>query len=240
MIGAKVTFMTVPSSKLFLAGNRLDGLEQALAAQPDALSLDLEDAVPEASKADARGAVAALLRARRLPCAAWVRVNGAGSGHLVADVLALQGTHVDVVNLPKVEEASSLHLLEELLLHIERASGRTSPIRIVPTIETPRGLRHAVAIASASPRVLALQLGAGDLTHATGIAPNSAGHDQLRVALSLAAAEAGVAALDSTAHGMDDMAAFEADARRARSLGFRGKSCMLDRQVAIARAVFLS
>jgi citrate lyase subunit beta/citryl-CoA lyase len=236
--------MTVPCSKLFLAGNRLETLDAALAAHPDALSLDLEDAIPEQSKADARRVVAALLHATRLPCAAWVRVNGVDSGHFVADVLALQGAHVDVVNLPKVEDPSSVRLLEELLRHIEdaeSASGRLSrirPIRIVPTIETPLGLRHAAAIAAASPRVLALQLGAGDLTRRTGIEPGGPGHDLLRVTLSLAAAEAGVAALDSTPHGMHDLGAFEADARRAKSLGFQGKSCMLDSQVAVARAVF--
>jgi citrate lyase subunit beta/citryl-CoA lyase len=235
--------MPVPRSKLFILGDRLDALAKALHSRPDALSFDLEDGVAETGKTAARQAVAELLRATRLPTEVWVRVNGlhglqSGGSHLVADILALAGTHVDVVNLPKAEAPSDLLLVEQLLLHIEAATGRTRPIRIVPTIESARGLRHAAAIAMASPRVSALQLGAGDLTRSTGIDSRGPGLDAIRAALSLAAAEAGVAALDSTPHGMEDLAAFEADALRARALGFRGKSCMLDVQVPVAHRVF--
>jgi citrate lyase beta subunit len=229
--------MDVPRSKLFVPADRLDLLDEALAVQPEALSLDLEDAVPEEHKPRARRMLAARLREGPLPCATWVRVNGCGSGHLVADVLALEDAHVDVVNLPKVEDPAQLHLLEELLTHIEGAANPSRLIRIVPTIETPLGLRHAAAIAGASPRVLALQLGAGDLTRRTGVDRLGLGHDLFRTLLVLAAAEAGVAALDSTPHDMDERA-FEADARQARALGFRGKSCMHASQVAVAHAVF--
>ena len=62
--------------------------------------------------------------------------------------------------------------------------------------------------------------------------------DMVRVTLCLAAAEAGVGALDSTPHGLDDLLAFEADALHGRALGFRGKSCMLNAQVAVANKVF--
>jgi citrate lyase subunit beta/citryl-CoA lyase len=231
--------MTVPRSKLFIHGDSLEGLPEALRAAPDALSFDLEDGVAEAGKADARRDVAAALRATRLAPQVWVRVNGLDSGHLVADILALAGAQVDVVNLPKAESPGDLVLLEHLLRHIEATVPRAQPIRIVPTIESPRGLRHAAAIAQASPRVLALQIGAGDLHQATGIEGRGAGMDMLRAMLSLAAAEAGVAALDSTPHGMDhDLAAFEAHARQARALGFRGKSCMHPAQVAVANRVF--
>jgi len=230
--------MFVPRSKLFLSADRLHAMAGALAAGPDALSIDLEDAVPEPGKASARQAVAELLRATRLAPQIWVRVNGLRSGHTVADVLSLAGTHVDVVNVPKVEEPADILLVEQLLSHIENASGAERPIRIVPTLESARGLRNALAIASASSRVLALQLGGGDLSLSTGMAREGAGMDMVRATLCLAAAEAGLAALDSTPHGLGDPAAFEAQAVHARALGFRGKSCMHDAQVAVANKVF--
>jgi citrate lyase subunit beta/citryl-CoA lyase len=230
--------MQVPRSKLFLSAKRLDELDAALAARPDALSFDLEDAVPEAGKAAARHALAERLRAAPLPCAVWVRVNGTHSGHLIDDLLALEGVRLDVVNLPKVEAPWELLLLDGLLRHLERDARCPAPIRIVPTLETPLGLRHAAAIGAASTRVLALQLGGGDLARSTGSEAQGPLNDHFRAALSMAAAEVGVAALDSTPHAMDDPAAFEADARRARSFGFRGKSCMLAWQVAVAHRVF--
>ena len=95
--------MNVPRSKLFLAGDRLDQLAQAMAAGADALSIDLEDAVAEADKVASRDAVARLLRESRLPIQVWVRVNGADSGHLVHDLQALRGAHVDVINDVSVE-----------------------------------------------------------------------------------------------------------------------------------------
>jgi citrate lyase subunit beta/citryl-CoA lyase len=230
--------MTAPRSKLFIPGDRLDALADALDARPDALSFDLEDGVAEAGKAAARKAVADILRARRLVPQVWVRVNAVGSGHTVADILALAGAHVDVVNLPKVEAAADVTLVEHLLRHIEQTTGSARPIRIVPTIESARGLRNALSIALASPRVLALQLGGGDFSLSTGMARQGPGMDMVRATLCLAAAEAGITALDSTPHGQADLPAFEADALHARALGLRGKSCMLNAQVAVANQVF--
>ena len=228
--------MHIPRSKLFLSGDRLDELDAALQAQADALSIDLEDGVADGGKADAREQVAALLRQRRLPCQVWVRVNGLHSGQTVADVLALSGAHVDVINLPKVESTADLAVLEHLLAHIEVGQGRF--IALVPTIESARGLRKAARIAAASPRVLALQMGAGDLAATTGMNRHGPGMDGLRAALSLAAAEAGKPALDSTSPALADLASFEADAVVARGLGFQGKSCMRAAQVAVAHQVF--
>lgn len=229
--------MTVPRSKLFLAGDNLDRLAQAMAAGADAVSIDLEDAVAADKKAAARDAVARCLREKRLPTQVWVRVNGADSGHLVPDLLALAGAHVDVVNLAKAEAPGEVEFVHRLIDHLQAQSGRTQPIWIVPTIESARGLRQAAAIAAASPRVLALQLGAGDLGRSTGIS-DRAGLATVRTLLSLAAAEAGIAALDSTAHDVVDPAAFEADAHAARALGFQGKSCLHAAHAAIANQVF--
>ena len=230
--------MLVPRSKLFVPAHRLELVDAALSAQPDALCFDLEDAVPPGDKANARASLVRYLRGAKVGCPVWVRVNGCGSGDLVADVLSLQGAPVAVVNLPKVEHPGQLLLLDELLAHIEQAEGTASAIRVIPTIETSTGLRNALAIARASARVLALQIGSGDLTRTTGADPMGAARDMYRSMLALAAAEAGVAALDSTPYGLDDIAAFEADARTAKALGMRGKSCMLASQVAAANAVF--
>ena len=71
-------------SKLFVPGSRPELFAKALAGAADALSFDLEDAVPESCKAQARDAVRELLRSHAVAgCdkTLIVRVNALGSEH---------------------------------------------------------------------------------------------------------------------------------------------------------------
>lgn len=215
-------------------------MDKAMAGAADALSFDLEDAVPEAEKAAARSMVATFLdggsgRTKEL----IVRVNALATGLLFDDVLAVASPNLDVVNVPKVEAPRDLHVADELLRHIERSRGiAEGTIKLIPTLETPPGLRRALDIARASTRVTAIQLGTGDLSTATGIEPATARLGPVRLMLVLAAAEAGVDALDSAFTGIARLDAFEADAIESKGLGFRGKSCIHPSQVPIANRVF--
>ena len=81
-------------SKLFVPGNRPALFQKALASGADAISIDLEDAVPAGEKARARQLVADFLNQRgpRAPAAeadVIVRLNGRESGLMIEDVLAV-------------------------------------------------------------------------------------------------------------------------------------------------------
>ena len=230
--------LTLPRSKLFVPGNRAERMVRATELAADALSLDLEDAVPPAEKAAARKAVTEFLGSVRPKQQIWVRVNGRDSGELVADMLSLAGLAIDVINVPKAEDARDVHLVDDLIAHLERQGTAVGAFAIVPTIETAMGLRNALAIAKASPRVAALQLGAGDLRKSTGIRATVEGLRTVRVMLSLAAAEAGIHAMDSAYTDIANAAGFEADAQDARSLGFVGKSCIHPSQIDAANRLF--
>lgn len=231
--------MKLPRSKLFVPGNRPERMHKAVALPADAVCLDLEDAVPPAEKATAREAVVKFLRGQPLSQQVWIRVNSRDSGELVADVLALAGLAIDVINVPKAEHPRDVHLLDDLITHLVHTGGCRGGFAIVPTIETATGLRNALAIAQASPRVVALQLGSGDLRKSTGILATREGLRPVRVMLSLAAAEAGIRALDSAYTDIANEAGFEAEAQDARALGFQGKSCIHPSQVAAANRIFL-
>jgi citrate lyase beta subunit len=58
-------------SKLFVPGSRPELFAKALAGDADAISIDLEDAVVEERKAEARATVAAWLREPRRRPASW-------------------------------------------------------------------------------------------------------------------------------------------------------------------------
>ena len=96
-------------SKLFVPGSRPELFAKAMAGAADALSFDLEDAVPEAGKDDARGAVAAFLQGNREHAKTLiVRVNAADTPLFRADIAALAGCRFDFLNLPKIESAEEV------------------------------------------------------------------------------------------------------------------------------------
>jgi citrate lyase beta subunit len=229
-------------SKLFVPGTRPAWFAQALASDADAVSIDLEDSVNSADKAAAREHVAAFLRssaARAAGARILVRSNPVDSPHFEADVQAVVGTGVVLLNLPKPQNAGDVRRAAAVVERAEAAAKATTPIRLLCNIETPAALRLALEIASAHPRVAGLQLGLADLFEPLGIArDNAAAVQAVMWQVRLAAGEAGVWACDSAYPKLDDEAGFKAEARMARALGFVGKSCIHPRQVAWANAVF--
>jgi citrate lyase subunit beta/citryl-CoA lyase len=227
-------------SKLFVPGSRPELFAKALAGEADALSFDLEDAVEESRKAEARAAVAALLKARRPEGKVIiVRVNDLATPHFDADVTAMVGPGTDLINLPMVEAADDVRAASAAMARIERERGLQKPVGLLVSIETPRALRLAAEIAQADARVAGLQLGFGDLFEPLGIDRGDAVAVQhVQMAVRLAAGEAGVWAYDSAYANFNDPEGYRREAEIARRLGFIGKSCIHPSQVPIANAVF--
>src|SRR5450830_1327392 len=76
---------------LFAPGINARVMTKAIAAEVDAVILDLEDSVPIASKAEARSLVAATIdgAATAKGPGIYVRVNNAATGHLANDLEAI-------------------------------------------------------------------------------------------------------------------------------------------------------
>lgn len=229
-------------SKLFVPASRPELFAKALAGDADAISFDLEDAVQESRKAEARRVLQDFLRQsspRPGGKIVIVRVNGLTTPHFEADVGAVAGPVVDMINLPKPESADDVRAAAAALAGCERANGVERPIGILANIESPRGLRLAAEIARAHPRVVGLQLGLGDLFEPFGIdrADGPAVH-AMQLAVRLAAAEAGLWACDTVYGTVSDPDGYTREAMAARRLGFLGKSCIHPSQVPLANAVF--
>lgn len=229
-------------SKLFVPGSRPELFPKALASQADSLSFDLEDSVFETAKAEARRLVGAALQSAECVSSKKiliVRVNGLATPHFAADLAAVAGPRLDLLNLPKVEAADDVRAAAQALGKIERERGLTSPIGILANIESPRGLRLAAEIATADPRVAGLQVGFADLLEPLGIdRTNAAALHQILLGVRLAAGEAGVLACDAAYGNIKDPAGFRAEAAAARRLGFIGKSCIHPSQIAVANEIF--
>ena len=212
-----------------------------MAGEADALSFDLEDSVSLASKEKARHAVVEFLTAvgTTNTKVKIVRVNSLGSDLFNLDVEQVLVPGLDTINLPKTESRDDILRAVEALEHREHSVGLSAPVGILANIETPKGLRLAFEIATAHPRIVGLQIGMLDFSLACGIASdNRTAVNAVRLAVRLAASEAGIAAFDGAFGRVNEPEQFRAEAEEARSLGLNGKSCIHPSQVPIANAVF--
>ena len=191
---------------------------QGLAA--DMLIIDLEDAVPEGRKAEARKAMRAAVAAGYPGKRIAVRVNGTGSAEQVDDLAALAGLDLDAVVLPKVDAPSDLDPL--------RALG----LPVLAMIETPVAIYAARDIA-ADPVTHGLIAGLNDLAHELKL-PDGMDRSAMSHAIQsivLAARAGGVWCFDGVYNAIDDAAGFAAEASEGRRLGFDGKTLIHPSQV---------
>lgn len=227
-------------SKLFVPASRPELFAKAMASAADALSFDLEDAVDESRKDEARTHLAGFLRSLPHNCGKTiiVRVNGLGTPHFKADLEAIVGPGLDIVNLPKPESGDDIRACAVAMAKAERKA-RVEPVSLMPNIESPRALRLAAEIASASPRVCGLQVGWGDLIEPLDIDRyNPAIIETLLLQVRIAAGEAGVWAYDGAYANIKDLEGYRREAQVSRRLGYLGKSCIHPTQVPVANEVF--
>lgn len=234
-----VAAQTVPRpplrrSRLYLPGNTPKFFINAGLHRPDAIILDLEDSVPPFEKDAALTLVRNALRvvdfygAERM-----VRVNALPAGLHDIRTLTRHGVHTFL--LPKVEDADTVHAAVDLLDQL----GDTS-IRLLPIIESARGVLNAYPIASASQRVVAVAIGLEDYTADIGAQRTAAGRESVWAQSQIvnAARAAGVQPLASVYSAIDDEAGLHTWLTDARGLGFAGAGCLHPRQIRIVHAAF--
>ncbi|RZL61468.1 MAG: CoA ester lyase [Variovorax sp.] len=230
-------------SKLFVPGTRPELFAKAMASAADGVCLDLEDAVAEPRKDEARQRVRELLLANDVVASSRktliVRVNAMDTPHFERDVMAVVQPGVYLINLPKPESAEQVRVAVALIERAEQVNGVRQPVGLLLNIETPAALRNAATLAAADTRVAGLQLGLGDLFEPLGIARREpAAIQQAMFATRIAAGEAGIYAYDSAFADIGDAEGFRAEAVLSRRMGFLGKTCIHPSQVAIANEVF--
>lgn len=211
-------------SLLFAPANRPEIHDKALAAAPDMLCLDLEDAVPPGAKDEARRTgVDFLLHATPEDHTERVlRLNALRTRTGLRDMEAVltAAPRSGVVFLPKVTDAGELRLASDLLA--ESAPG----LSIAVLIETAEGLENAAEILRASDRIAFAMFGGADLAADLGV---ELAHEPLfyaRSRLAHAAALAGVELIDVPCLAFRDTEAISAEAGQARALGYTGKAAL--------------
>ena len=221
--GAPTIAAAAIASLLFVPGNRPERYAKALASDADMVCIDLEDAVPADAKDAARQAAVAAIGPR-----VAIRVNGVATRAGLADLLALAAAprRPELVLVPMVESPDELRIVAAVL-------GRDA--RLVPLIETARGLAGATGIVAA-PQVAAAMFGGGDLSAELGVALAWEPLATARGLFLLACAAARVPAIDVPFIALDDPDGLAEEARRARAFGFAAKAAIHPAQLAAIHA----
>jgi citrate lyase subunit beta / citryl-CoA lyase len=197
----------------------------------------------------------------------WVRVNGLASGELLDDLAAVMAGAPDGIVLPKissVEEVLEVHHYLSALEQREQLARESTGLLVIAT-ETPQavlglgrfaalraGGGHPVAGAEPAagrqppfPRLVALTWGVEDLAAALGVREKGAADGTLTLTFDLArslcvlaAAAAGVQAIDGVHAEFADGRGLARELERARRDGFTGKLAVHPDQVEPINAAF--
>jgi citrate lyase subunit beta/citryl-CoA lyase len=227
-------------SMLFVPALNDRFIEGAPRRGADCIQIDLEDSIPPDHKDKARErvtAVAAQLAGYGFDIV--VRINRPWR-LAIRDLEAAVGPHVTAINLPKVPNAAHVRAIGEVLDELERAAGLPAGhTRIVAMVETAEGLLDMPAIAAA-PRVVAITVGAEDLSVSMGMEPVEDALYLPNAQAVAAARAAGILPIGyvGTVANYADRDAFRRTAERARALGFAGGFCIHPDQVPILNAAF--
>lgn len=241
---------------LFAPGDSARKADKALVSEADGVILDLEDSVAPPGKDAARALVAALLPSVSRP-GVVVRINPRDTPWYLADLAAVVPHRPAAILLPKCAGPDDLLALDHHLEALEAAHGlpHDSIGVLVLVTETAASLAR-MDYRGAPARLLALCFGAEDLSADLGIAPRGeiAPREEITPRLAgpgyaapvaaaramtlLAAAAAGVAALDTPWPDPRDPAGLEAEVLQAVADGFAGKLCIHPGQIAAVAAAF--
>ncbi|HID73434.1 MAG TPA: CoA ester lyase, partial [Thermoplasmata archaeon] len=227
-------------SRLYVPGVRPRMIVTAGAFGADIVVLDLEDSVPPDEKDAARDLVREALGIVDFGrSAVFVRVNA--DEETMGEDLEVLGGPCDGILLPKCDDPLILEYLDDVLAERESELGRErGHFRIIPIIESARGLRQAYEIATATDRVAALTLGLQDLAVDLGM-PRSDDEAMLlpRSQVVLASRAAGVPPLDSVHPAIEDEGALFEACVRSRQMGFEGRGAIHPSQVDVIHRAFM-
>jgi (S)-citramalyl-CoA lyase len=223
-------------SWLFTPATRPERFAKASQAGADVAILDLEDAVAPEDKVRARTTALDYLAGNPSDGVLHaLRINGLDTRAGISDLDMLLGSKAapDFLVLPKTETAGHLLILDRLLTEAGKAT------RLIGLIESARGLAAVEAIATATPRLAGLMLGAADM--AADLGATAAWEPLLALAsgrLIVACALAGVMPVDSPFFDLHDEPGLKQEVAGAMALGFSAKAAIHPSQIGAINAAF--
>lgn len=207
----------------------------------DGIILDLEDGVPPQAKDEARSKIQGASQSiAHAGVDVLVRINR--PLHLaVPDLQAAIGPHVKAIAITKVDGASHLRLLDELVGELETQCGMVPGVTaFVPVVEDLRAYLDMEAIFRASPRNVAALLGSEDFARDGEMLPDPDVLSLPKQQLVICARACGLKPLGliGSVAGMSDDEQYRAMLEKSRRFGFSGATCIHPGQVASLNEAF--
>lgn len=219
-------------SLLFVPGHKPDWVDKAIACGSDALVLDLEDSVPDDSRAETRHVVAESIdriRAENDRIGIYVRPTPLTSGSTGDDLATVVRPGLTGLLVPKVRDRDDIIRYDALLSHFEHASGTPAgSVGLLVSLETSSALASCEEIAKC-PRIHSMFGGGArgaDQARAVGYQWTGTGLEtlHLRSRVVLACRAAGVNhPLCSIWQDIADIDGLVSWAEMNRSIGCRGQ-----------------
>ncbi|MFS8973815.1 HpcH/HpaI aldolase/citrate lyase family protein [Cupriavidus necator] len=221
-------------SLLFVPADSDRKLAASLKSGADGLVFDLEDAVPEHGKEDARRKLVSFLDKNRasMEPALLVRVNGLASGHILRDLAAVIPHRPNAIVLPKCRSVDDVHRLCDFLAAFECAllPDNWEVAIIAMATESSEGVFGLSSYRNAPMRLRALMWGVDDLAADLGAFSSHIGKELTapfsvaRTMCLMAAAQAGIDAIDAVTTSLTDPAQIGQEAAQAKRDGFTAKA----------------
>jgi citrate lyase subunit beta/citryl-CoA lyase len=229
-------------SLLYVPGNMPSMLQNIPLFTCDAVIIDLEDAVPLNEKDAARILVQRFLesytsRNKEI----LVRINPLETKWAYDDLKAVIPTLPDGIRLPKADTPEIVEHLDTMLTEFEEELElEIGRFRILPSIESARGVINANNIARTSKRIFGLAFGAEDYTASMEIERTRGGEELFNARMNVlwAAKAAGIQAIDTIFADINDMDGLRRETELVKRLGYTGKCMVNPRQIDIIHDVF--
>jgi citrate lyase subunit beta/citryl-CoA lyase len=235
-------------SLLFVPAHDERKLAKGLTCGADALIVDLEDAVPDADKARARGMCAEFVGQHHARLPLFVRVNAISTGMLLEDLAAVVGARPAGIMLPKCASGRDIALVDAYLAALEVREGlAVGAIRILPIVTESAASLFSIGSYGEmpNPRLCGMLWGGEDLAADIGSAANrgpdgrySAPYQLARSLTLLGASAAAVPAVDAVYTNFRDTEGLLAEATEALRDGFSSKAAIHPDQVGPINAAF--
>ncbi|KAK5725089.1 hypothetical protein LTR17_013288 [Elasticomyces elasticus] len=238
-------------AQLYVPGSSMRFLEKSRGFQAlDSVAYDLEDSVTPSKKPEGRKNVLNILNQDRVPGVREqaVRINSVGSGFALDDLTEiLKGKHLDCLVVPKVDSASDLHFVTDVLrqkLPERHAPGSTNPVKIVALVESARSVMDLSAICAASPYLSGLTFAAEDFALDLSLTRTPSLHEFMyaRSAIVTAARAFNLPStldlVSTTFRGDEGVKQLREESENGKRFGFNGKQCIHPSQVEVVQEVF--
>jgi len=227
---------------LYIPGNNPAMIQNAGIFGADCVVLDLEDAVSVNEKDSARFLVRnALNNINYGNTEVIVRINSLSTSYGREDLEVIGRAHPDGIRLPKAESVQDIQEVDEILTRIEKEEGfKKGSIKIMPIIESAKGLFNVFEIVKASRRVAVINFGAEDYTADIGAQRTKEGKElfDIRARILLAARVAGINVQDSVFAYVHDIEGLIRETKFIKQLGFDGKSVIHPTQIKPVHQIF--